>query len=499
VLLVVWWSASSAQAQAPATPMLLADSASVRLMEAGRAQIWDLRLTKAEQTFRELEAHPSGAYAAHFHLATIALLRAVFTDSQASFDVFLSQSDTLLTRLEACGASAWCTYLNAEAHLHRAIIWGKMERYVRAALAARGAYKRYEDVITTDSTFYEAYAGMGLFHVMIGGLPSTYQRLLSILGYRGSVPQGLDELQTAIRHSQYARRKAQTLYALTDLLLNNAKGGAVDILGTLAEQHPDSPLFRYLYGYALLVTRQSEAAETQLRIARQLGTSAEHFFVDYAEFYLAQSLFHQNRFDEAIPFYRHYIERHQGIALKAVAHLELGLSLEMAGKREQALTFYRGAQTDREFDSDLYARRLAEERLSAPMGPLEQRLLLGRNAYDAGRYAKALDHLRPIREKGSTDQRAEAAYRMGRVYQAQGQLDRALAAYQYVIDHPSPDPTARWTPWAQYYIGEIHAGRGHTDAARSAYEAALAYEGDFDYYQSLEQQARVGLTELRDD
>jgi predicted negative regulator of RcsB-dependent stress response len=88
---------------------------------------------------------------------------------------------------------------------------------------------------------------------------------------------------------------------------------------------------------------------------------------------------------------------------------------------------------------------------------------------------------------------------MGRIYQAQGQLDQALEAYQYVIERPSPDPTARWTPWAQYYIGEIHAARGHTHEARSAYEAALAYEGEFDYYQSLEQQARVGLAELRNE
>lgn len=479
--------------------MLLSDAASVQLMEEGRQHIWNLRLAAAERSFRQLEAHPRGHYAAAYHLATIALLRAVFTDSQATFDIFLGRSDTLLTRLEECGDALWCTYMDAEAHLHRAIIWGKMERYVRAALAARGAYKRYDALLVADSTFYDAYGGMGLFHVMIGSLPSSYQRLLGILGYRGSVPQGLAELQVAMRHSRYAAKQARTIYALTDLLLNNGKKGGVEMLAALSEAHPESPLFRYLYGYALLATRHAEAAEEQLRVAHQLGTTSEHFFVDYAEFYLAQSLFHQNRFEEAIPFYRHYVERHQGLALRAVAFLELGLSLEMVGRRDQALAYYQQAQTDREFDSDLYARRLATRRLATPMGPMEKRLLLGRNAYDAGRYDAAIDHLNPVRGAGTTAQRAEAAYRMGRVYQARGALDQALEAYQYVIDHPSPEPTARWTPWAQYYIGEIHAQRGQPAAARAAYEAALAYDGEFDYYQSLEQQARVGLAELQAD
>lgn len=486
-----------AQLQEP--PMLLADEAAVELMEEGRRQIWDLRLAGAERTFRHLASHPAGEYAAYYHISTIALLRAVFTDSQASFDVYLSRSDSLMALIDTCPPSRWCTFMDAEAHLHRAIVWGKMERYVRAALAARGAYKRYDDLVRADTTFYEAYAGMGLFHVMIGSLPSTYQRLLGVLGYSGSVPQGLSELRAAVTHSTYARKQARVLLALTDLLLNNGKEGGTEMLASLSMQHPESPLFAYLYGYALLIERQAQRAESQLLKARRLGTTAEHFFVDYAEFYLAQSLFHQNRFEEAIPYYRHYIERHQGVALMALAHLELALSLEMIGKREEALPYYRGAQTERDFDSDVYARRLAAQRLGSPMGPMEKRLLLGRNAYDAGQYDAAIRHLTPVREAGTPDHRAEAAYRLGRVYQALGQHEAAIDAYEHVIAHPSPDPTARWTPWAQYYIGEIHAERGQTTAARRAYEAALAYDGEFDYYQSLEQQARVGLAELRDE
>ena len=497
VLLLVGWLCVPPCAAQYEQPMLLQDEAAQELLRTGRAQIWDLQLAAAEHTFRRLDGYPQGRYAAQYHLMTIALLRAVFTDSQAMFDQFVERSDHFQDVMDDCPPSPWCTYLDAEAHLYRAIGWGKTEHYLRAAMAARGAYKRYHAVVEEHPAFYEPYAGMGLFHVMIGSLPSTYQRLLSVLGYRGSVPQGRDELRQAARHGRYASKQARTFLALTDILLNNAQEGGVQTLAALSEEHPDSPLFAYLYGYALLVTRHAQEAEERLRKAYRLGTTADYYFVDYAEFYLAQSLFHQNRFREAVSFYRHYIERHQGLALKALAHVELALSLEMVGRRDEALRYYRGARTERDYDSDLYARRLAEKRLAEPMGPMDKRLLLGRNAYDAGMYDAAIDHLTPVLEAGNAAQRAEASYRMGRVYQALERYDEAIAAYRYVIEHPSPEPDARWTPWAQYYIGEIHAVQGETEEARAAYRAALAYEGDYDYYQSLEQQARVGLAELQ--
>lgn len=507
LLLLVVPSASAQRSY----PMLLRTEASVALMEEGRAALWDLRYYEAEHLFQQMQQRPDGAVAGAYHLAYLALFQALFTDSRSTFDAFYARSDALLDALGEAPASPWRTYLEAEAHLHRAMAGAKTERYVRAALAARTAYRQYQAVLEADSTFYEAYAGTGVFNIIIGSMPSSYQRLLSILGYRGSVTEGIAQLETAAEKSRYAAKQARIILALTDIMLNNAAGGGVERLGALHEQNPDSPLFAYLYGFALLSDRQAVAAQEKLQYAYDAGRSATYFFVDYAEFYLAQALFFQNRFDDAIRHYRHYIQRHQGQALKALAHLELGLSLEMQGRRDEALDYYQHVSTGRVFDSDQAAQRLAERRLRAPMTAAERQLQRGRNAFDAGTNEAALTYLLPVFETGTTDERAEAAYRLGRVYHTLAEAtmneaainETAIAAtnsamryYQAAIDHPSSDPLDRWAPWAQFYIAQLHAAAGRTAAARDAYEAALAYDAAYDYHQALEQQAKLGLAKL---
>ncbi len=493
LVLFVWVLPGMAQ-QAP--PMFLSEESSVSLMEEGQDALWDLRFDEAQRLFEELQHRPDGAIAGAYHLSYLALFNALFTDSRSTFDVYYTRSDALFEALEEVSNSPWKRYLEAEAHLHRAMAGAKTGRQVRAALAARTAYNKYNSCIEEAPELYDAYAGTGVFNIIIGSLPSRYQRLLGILGYRGSVSDGLDQLALAAEKSAYAKHQAQTILALTDVMLNGSAGGGVDILKALHEENPESSLFSYLYGFALVSNRQAALAEEKLQSAFDAGTSAAYFFVDYAEFYLAQSQFQQHKLEAAVGHYQHYIHRHQGEALKAVAHLELGLSLELLGRREEALAYYEQVSSERAFDSDQAARRLARRRLVAPMTESEQQLLRGRNAFDAGENDSALTFLFPVFEEGGRNQRAEAAYRLGRVYHTMEDAEAAIRYYQAAIDEPSSDPLDRWAPWGQFYIAELHAEAGRLDEAREGYHAALSYANAYDYHLALEQQAKLRLEKL---
>ena len=327
--------------------MLLRSEESVVLMEAGRAAIWDVRFEEAERVFEQLAGRSDGAVAAAFHRAMIALMKAIFTDSRAAYDVFWSRAETTQSLLDEQPESPWAHYFSGELALYRAVAAGKTERYIRAAWAARRAYTIYEKLLEEHPGFTDAYASIGLFHVMIGSLPSSYRRLLGILGYEGSVSQGIREMALALEQGRYARTKAQILSALADIMLNNSKGGGLEKLEALHARLPDSPLVEYLYGYALLTNRRTEEALPHLRSAWQAGTLGAYFYIDYAEFYLAQAYFQLGRFEEAVRHYEHYLDRHQGLALKSLSHLEAGLGLELLGRRDQALHHYRKVESTR--------------------------------------------------------------------------------------------------------------------------------------------------------
>lgn len=476
--------------------MLLRTEASERLLEQGHRQLMDFRLEAAEQTFRQLAERPDGVAGEHY-LALSALFKGMVTDNEEHFETFFDRSDALRERLDEEPESPWRDHLLAEANLQRALAAGKMGRYIRAALAARSAYSGCQRVLEENPELHDAYMDMGLLHLTVGTLPGGWRRLLRFLGFSGEALEGFHELQQAAEQGRYNREQARVLVALTQIVIFQEPELGLEHLASLHEAYPESLLYTYLYGFGLFTNRRAEEAEKILRSAVRHHDSSEYFFINYIEFYLAEVLFAQEEFAAAETYYRRYLARHQGLALKALAYLSLGLALEMQGERDEALHYYRRVETSRDFDSDQAARRAASRRVERPLSARERTLLKGRNAYDAGHYDRALALLVEILEdpEAAPEERAEAAYRRGRVLHAQGELEAALQAYRYAVSNPG-DPQAKWGPWSQFYIGKIYEEQQQEEQAAQAYEAALAYDENFDYRQSLEQATRIALEEV---
>lgn len=496
LLLLCWVLVPVQVLQAGERPMLLEEAASEALLHTGRAHLLAFRLAEAEQTFQRLSRTADGAAAAWHHLATTSLLKLILTSDRRMETEFFARSDSLKTALKAHPDSRWRAWLGAEANLQRALAEAKTGDYLQAVLAARLAYHELERIHHTWPGFVEAYKAQGLMQWAIGSLPSGYQRFLRLIGYRGHAGEGLRLLRLAADESTYGREEASALLAINDVVLNEARGEAVPRLRQLHHAHPKNPFIAYLYGYALFTDRQATEAEVVLRQVAQRGAAAG-FPVDYADFYLAEALFRQDRYADAEAWYRRYLTRHEGPEMKALAHLHLGLVLEMQGRRPEALRFYQQVEAQREYDSDAAAARRAMQLQQAPLGEHRRALVLARNAHESRRYAVALQRLEQVFATPGVPaaERAEAAYRMGRIYQEQQRWAEALRFYQQARQHPG-DPQAKWGPWSQYYIGEVYEAQGQQQEAKAAYTAALRWPGTFDYRQALEQRLRLALRRI---
>lgn len=479
-------------------PMLLETPESKALLDEGRAHMWAFRLDPAERVFRRLADRSDGKPAAYHHLAMVALLRGSVTDSDAHFQTFFERSDTLRTLLDERPESVWQRELEAETTLQRVLAAGKLGRYIRAALAARSAFRQFEALLEDHSDFNEAYLGMGLLHLTVGSLPAGWRNLLEWLGFSGTVTEGLGELQRAAERSHYNRQQAQVLLALADVILNQEVGRGAERLGRLYNERSESLLYAHLYGFALFRHREAARAKSVLRAAIE-QSGPRYFYINYLDYYLAEVLFVQDQFDEAASRFRQYLDRHEGPALRAMARYRLGLALEMQGRRPAAVKWYKQVKTERDFDSDMYARRWAQKRLDAPMDSLDRQVLLGENAFRSGRYDRAERILRAVHghDEATAAHRAEAAFYLGRLYHVQERYGRAYPAYLFAVQNPG-DPDAQWGPWAQLHIGTMRAEQGQIEEAIQAYERAMDYEPGYDYAQSLEQTARVALEQLRE-
>ncbi|MDT0630492.1 tetratricopeptide repeat protein [Rubrivirga litoralis] len=468
--------------------------AGAALYAQGRADALAFRLDDARRAFRRLGELEPRSTAGAYGLESAALWASLAAEDDAALDRFYVLNDSLADLADRASTPAG-RLAAATARLHRAIAMGRQERYARAGLAFRDACGRFRDLdaaVGPDADF-----GRGVCEVAAGAIPRQYRFLARLLGFSGSVAGGLERLDAAGRGGGALAAESVIGLAISDATLNERRGGGVARVEALADAHPDSPLVAYLEGYLLLLDRRAEDAEAAFRRARAALDAPGVTDIPLVDANLGVALFRQDRFDEARELLEAFVRTYRGPSLVAQSTLMAGIAAEMSGDRRGAEALYRRVRARRDYDSDVSAEREAERRLEAPMTASERALLLGQNAFDAGRYEDAVRVLQPIVTGADLPalDRAEAAYRTGRAYQATEQWADALRHFKLAIDNPG-DPLAKWGPWALYHTGEVYEAEGQTAEAREAYEGVLDNETEFDYHKSLEQRTRAALERL---
>ncbi len=470
----------------------------MEVLAPGREAMTAFRLQEAERYFQQWVLHEETGSFATYYLTMIAYWKAMIKETPEQVGAFLMRAGKTIDQLKQQEESPWNTFFLAEVYLQRAVVQIHRGKYLKGMWDGKRAFKLYKHAVSMWPTFYDAYKGLGLLHVVAGSVPRSYRWLLNLFGYGGSVEQGIKELEQAAERSYLSREEATVYVALVDLSLNEALERGEERLSVLYEEKPWSPLAAYFYAYSLLKNRKAVEAEHILRKTEQQLQESGYTTFPFITYYLGDALFRQNRFQEAAHYFQRFLDTFQGKTLVPMACVKLGLSLEMVGDYPGAVAYYRRAHALSDFDIDKRAERIARERLQRPMTPAERMLLQGANAYDGGRYEEAIRQLRALFEDEQTPPalRTEAAYRLGRTYHALGDHERARTYYRYAVTHVV-DPRAKWSPWAQFYLGELAEAEGRMQQAREAYRAALDWKGPFDYEKALEQRARVALSRLR--
>ena len=488
-------ASGQATADAPAPSALgLQTAEGVRLYAEGRQATLAFRLDDARDAFARLEAAEPGSAAAAYGLESAALFRALMTEADEDFEAFYDRNDALDDRVDGVPGGE---LIQALGTLHRALVLGREERYARAGSAFKSACGQFRALAERPQPPADAAFGVGVCEVAAGAVPRKYRWLARLFGFRGTVAGGIDKLSAAALAGDVSTVEATVALAISDATLNERRAGSVDRLAALAQSVPDSPLLAYLEGYHLLLDRRAEEAVTAFRRAAVALDGEGVEAVPFVDAHLGLALFRLDRFEEAAPLLEGFARTFRGKGLVAQSALHAGLAYEMLGDRARAERLYRRVRASRDYDSDLSAEREAKRRLRSPLTEADRLLLLGTNAYDSGRYPLAVSTLQPVVTDSALEpvQRAEAAYRTARAYQAMGAGDEAIRHFQLAISRPG-DPLAKWGPWALYHVGEVHEEAGRFDRAREAFEAVLENEEEFDYHKALEQRTRTALERI---
>jgi len=341
----------------------------------------------------------------------------------------------------------------------------------------------------------------GAMQVVAGTIPDGYKWLSSLLGIRGSVAGGMQQLERFLAAGDPAggdswaelyREEAIFYYLYLQFYIQNKHEEVFQFIRQHKLDVKNNHLYTYLYANLCINDHRSELAE---QIITQKSEAAG--YMDMPVWDLEMGYAKLNHLEPgAAGYLESFVQRFKGRFYVKDAVEKLSWSYYLNGDLRKAdscrlLVIRKGTA---EADADRQALKNAR----SGKWP-DRRLLRARLLSDGGYFTEALQSLQG---KSSSDfelpeERCELAYRLGRIYDGLGQSDEAISAYLTTIktgEHLKEYYAAR----AALQTGYIYEQRGDKVRAMAFFQKCLSLK-DHDFKNSLDQRAKAGIARCKGD
>jgi len=251
-------------------------------------------------------------------------------------------------------------------------------RFIAALRDGSSGVDRHRQVIKLDPNFHDAELSIGLYDYIVGTLPLGVKLVASIAGARGSKKRGIATLERVAKEAHWERDDARVL--LIGLYKREKRfPEALAVSRELQEKYPRNYLFRLETADSLISQAVTERQANRIKEAAALETEAVSAFdlllrersasgaparaLDLIHFRYGEALLLLDQTEHAArEFLAATVVNGAEPGLVTRAHLRAAQALDLAGKRNEALTEYRIALSRPNiYDSLEQARRGLKE------------------------------------------------------------------------------------------------------------------------------------------
>jgi tetratricopeptide (TPR) repeat protein len=460
--------------------------------EASKARIGVARqILKSEKNLNT----DSKAFATYVeHYADMMLL--VTGDEYKTYQQLLDSQDKKLEIIDQLpDTSPYKNFIKGDFRVHLALAKFKFGYEVSGCWDVIKGYKLLSENARLFPNFTPHYKTLGLLHVLIGATPQNFRWVTNVLGLKGNIQQGLNELQTVIQKDPVFGTEAELMYImLYSNILKYTEKQNVQLL-KLIDSEPNNLL---LYQIGMSVSVRNGKGEQALEIYKKRPNNSTYLAVPFFEHMKAEVLIQKEQYAEAETTLKIFLRDFKGRNFIKNAHWLLFLCRwlandDIAASRylKQVLTL--GYDTS---EADKAAQKFAENYFKKGPTPQQKTLTKARLAFDGGYLDRALKLLTPQTEKdfSRTDEKAEFQYRLGRIYQKTEQTDKAIPCYERAY---ALSVTEAYTHGARaaLQLGYVYQIKNNHNKAIQNFRIALNYP-KHDYKNSVDNKARAALTEM---
>ena len=418
-----------------------------------------------------------------------------FNEDAAGYPAVKTRLERRLESMEeGPSSSPFSLFTRSVIHFQWAAIKVKLGGNLDAGLEFRRSFLESQECRQKFPSFGPALMVSGAMKVVAGTIPDGYKWLSNLLGIRGSVKEGMGELDQFLgmddEWSTLYRDEANFYYLYLQFYILNKR----EQVFTYIRQHNldvrNNYLYAYLYANLCINDQQSALAEQIIE-----GRSRAAGYLDMPVWDLEMGYASLNHLERGTPVYlERFLRRFRGRFYVKDALEKLSWYYYLGGDERVADSLRREVVRRGTAESDADRQALKEAR--SGVWP-DKTLLKARLLTDGGYFKEALESLQEVSTSSFSrpEERCELAYRLGRIYDGLGRKDEAIAAYLTTIK-TGEGLREYYAARAALQAGYIYEARGDCERAEGFFQKCLSLK-DHDYKNSLDQRAKAGIARCR--
>ncbi len=456
--------------------------------DAATQQAYNLVLNLQVQDVHQLIPEPKTVQ--EQYITSLAeTLELLITEDKDKFDDYEDRHEKRLDRRIRTN-TAEDIFLNAEIRLQWAFVYLKFGHEFDAALSLKQSYDAVQEIKKRFPTFKAVQKTSGILDIIVGSIPEKYDWVLSLMGIKGSIDQGLSELDNLRKSDSPLSLESDLLYVLVQgFVLQQTEEASKEMQGVLS-RNPDSRLALFLGASISIKNSESEKA---LRMIVSLEDHKTGLPLYYAQYLKGEVYLQKADYLNSIAAYRWFINHYAGENYLKDAHYKIALCYWLNGNSNDALHHFEEAKTiGKEItEADKYAARsLSENELP------HIKLTKARYFTDGGYYDEAYEVLENIspQERATKRDQAEFPYRQARLYHKQNKHQEAKMYYEQCIQLTGNEPWY-FAPNSCLQLGYIALLEGEKKTAKLYFDQAIVYK-KHEYKNSIDTKAKSALAQL---
>ena len=461
------------------------------------ADLQELKIQPARQLLTREPANDPATSGVRIFLDDYAdMLTLVTSDDDRLFDWLSDREDDRLDALKHMDdSSPWQRVMQAEVRLHWAFVKLKFGREVSASWDVIRAYKLLADNQKRFPQFLPTYKSLGTLHVMIGSVPDSYAWVPKLLGLRGGIRQGQQELQRARQDALFGL-EARLIDLMVRAYVLKFTDADEQHLQQLIQANPDNLLLHF---FGATIGQKNGHSEQALAYLTTRPTGPAYQPLPIVDNILGDIYLQKGQYAVAETHFRQFLRAYKGQNFLKDSHYKLFLCHWLANQPDAQFrpilekVISVGRTT---VESDKVAQKFAETYLKRGASPNQKVLMRARLASDGGFTDSALAYLRPYSEARfqAVAERAEYSYRMGRIHQRRNDPDAAVPYLSRALVLSETDQLG-FGAMAALQLGYIYQQKNDRVKARSFFQKALTFK-HYEYKNSVDNKARAGLNSL---